>query len=104
MRIHWSIRSVPELAELPEENRNEILGRCGLTNFENGFIGYPLKLLMLPFMLGGGALGGICAGKIGGGVGFVIGSAIGAFVVLQRPVWIVRFRIHKYLSTHGKFD
>jgi hypothetical protein len=104
MKIYWSIRSVPELAELPEKNRKEILKKCGLTKFENRNIRYLFGLLTLPFVLGGVTLGEICGGRIGGVMGIVIGGAIGVLVMLQIEVCIVRSRVRKYLFTHGKFD
>lgn len=104
MKMYWSIRSIPEIAEFPEEERKEILNKNGLTGFENRNIGYLLKLLMLPFMVAGAALGGMYAGRIGAGIGIVIGGGIGGLVVWQIPVCIVRYRVRKYLFTHEKFD
>ena len=98
MKIYWSLKSIPELAELPEEKYKEILKECGLTNLEK--TGVFWKLLALPFILTGMKLGKTCGGKIGSIVGIVIGGAIGIIVLQQVQVYIVRFRIRKNLLVY----
>lgn len=98
MKIYWSLKSIPELADLPEEKHKEILKECGLTDLEK--TGAFWKLLALPFALAGITLGKICGGKIGSILGLVIGGVIGVIVLQQIQVYIVRSRVRKNLLVY----
>jgi len=96
MKICWSLRSIPELADLPEEKHKEILKECGFTNLEKTPVFWG-KILVLPFLLAGMALGKICGGKISSILGLVIGCIIGGFVSWQIQIYIIRSRVRKNL-------
>ena len=104
MKIYWSIRSVPELAKIPEENRKDILRKYALTNSENEKIGCLLSVLTTALMLIGATLGNICADRIGAIIGIIIGGAVAVFVGCQIPVYIFRSRVRKHLFTYEKFN
>ena len=95
MKIYRSLKSIPELVDLPEEKHKEIWKECDLTNLERTAAFW--KLLAFPFILIGMKLGKICGGKIGSIVGIVIGGVIGVIVVQQIAVYIVRSRVRKNL-------
>jgi hypothetical protein len=98
MSLYWSVKSIPELAAIPKEERGQILKECDLTNLEK--TGAFWRLLALPFVLAGVFLGGICGGQIGRIIGVVIGGIIGALVGTQIEIAIVRSRIRRHISSH----
>ena len=104
MNLYWSVKSIPELADMPKEKRRQILKECDLTKLEK--TGAFWRLLTLPFMLAGVFLGGICGGRMGRIIGVAIGGIIGALVATQIWIGIVRSRIRRHILWHmyGKAD
>ncbi len=96
MKICWSLRSIPELEDLPKEKHKEILKECGFTNLEKTPFFWG-KIMPIPFFLAGIALGKTYGGKVGAVIGIILGGIIGGFVSWQIQIYIVRSRVRKNL-------
>jgi hypothetical protein len=99
MKICWSLRSIPELADLPEEKHKEILKECSFTELEKTPV-FWWRILVLPFLLTGMALGKICGGKISSILGLAVGGIIGVFVSSQIQIYIIRSRVRRNLPIY----
>ena len=90
MKLYWSIKSIPELADLPKEKRDEVWKTCYITNWKVRF----LPSLIMPVFMASGILFAlsyfyrfILIGAIIAGAVSVIGWAIGweTTVIMIRP-------------------
>lgn len=90
MKLYWSLKSIPELADLSKEKRDEVWKTCYITNWKVRF----LPSLIMPVFMFAGILfalsyfhgfiliGAIIAGAVSG-IGWAIGWEI--TVNMMRP-------------------
>jgi hypothetical protein len=101
MKLYWSINSIPELTDLPNEKRKEVWAVCQSRCFRNWQTGISI-VLMGVCIAAGIKLGKFYYGHIGGIIGAVIAGGIGGSIIWEIKVNIVRPHIREYLSSHEK--
>jgi hypothetical protein len=101
MKLYFSIKSIPELANLPEEKQKEVWRKCSGKYWQHWQTWFATLVLCACFALGqavGMRFGGIpwrilCV---------FIGSFIGGVILNQTITSVVRSHIREYLSSYGK--
>lgn len=98
MKIYWSTKSVPELADLPKKDRMKIWRQCYLNVFQNW-----QTWLAIVVCGACGALGRIL-GEIWGipKIGFVIACILGIFILQQVTIRMTIPHIREYLKSHDQ--
>lgn len=94
MKIYWTLKSVPELAELPAADRREIWQHCYWGNFKDYRQWLALATLGL-FVYFGSDLGRQLGWKFADGV---IGAAIGGLVFGQVSILLALPNIRAELT------
>jgi Na+/H+-dicarboxylate symporter len=100
MKLYWSLKSFPELADLPKQKREEV--------WTNTYKKHWFKIKILPAItfglcaVAGVAYGNTHYGYFGKYCGAIIGSGIGWCIAWQITVAIIRPYIREYLISHGK--
>ena len=82
MKIYWSIKSIPELKEMPEEERKAIFRQCSAKVTHNWKTSILIGLCCLCAGFGI-ALGRKVGNIIGAMIAAVLGGAIIGFILLQ---------------------
>jgi hypothetical protein len=101
MKLYFSLKSMPELANLPEEKQKEVWQKCSGNYWHHWQTWVATLVLCACFILGeniGMRFGGIywqiiCT---------VIGCYIGGVILNQTITSMVRTNIREYLSSHEK--
>jgi hypothetical protein len=104
MKLYWSLKSIPELADLPKNNRRKIWQDCRnrMTSRRNGR-GYTYPMVIrVACVLAGMALGEFFFYGPGLLLGLMIGGYLGYTVNFQMEVTTVVPYIREYLSSHEK--
>lgn len=94
MRIYWSLKSIPELAEVPKKDRKKIWRRCflkALRNWQTLVAGAALGLCAALGNILGEILGYPC-------IGGAIGGAAGGLICSQVAIKRARPYIREYLE------
>jgi hypothetical protein len=100
MKLYWSLKSIPELADLPKEKRMEVWRACHPKDIKHwqtwisfGFLGICVFLGM--------AFGKFYIRIIGQTIGGIIALWIWFIIFWQIKVSVVRPHIREYLNSHG---
>ncbi len=107
MKIYWSIKSIPELADMSKERRKEIWKLCHLKYSVNLLILVLRVAIILVCCAIGLALGCFYSNHItivftwAVIVGTIV-STIGNFIIWQVEIALVKPNIREYLISHGK--
>jgi len=100
MKLYWSCKSIPELAGLPKQKREEV--------WTNTYKKHWFKIKILPAItvglcvVTGAAYGDTHYGYLGKYWGACIGGGIGGCIAWQITVAIIRPYIRKYLKSYDQ--
>ena len=93
MQIYWSLKSIPELAEIPERERGRLWRAAHLRIFRHWQVWVALGGCAFAAALGS-SLGELTGYSI---IGFAIGAGIGAFLYAQVAMHFARPHIRELL-------
>jgi len=99
MRIYWTLKSIPELAELPPDQRRRRWREAYLEAFHY----WPMWAATVAVALGAGLgsyLGSLAGWQLAGGV---VGAAVGSFPASVVMTEMVRHHL-RVTSSHGVGD
>ena len=99
MKIFWSFKSIPELAEMPKKEQMRIWWRCYWLSFRNWQTWIALIVCGACAALGA-ILGQMWAGHylVGGTVGGAIGGAIGGHIHTK----MIELHVREYLNSFSE--
>jgi lipopolysaccharide export LptBFGC system permease protein LptF len=100
MKLYWSYNSIPELADLSNEKRNEIWKTCYATNWKVRF----LSSLIMPVFMFVGILIALSYFRhtLVGMIIAVVITSIGWYIGWQITVNMIRPYLRKYLKSNVK--
>ncbi len=109
MKIYWTLKSIPELAEMSKKDRKKVWRRCYWKVFRHWQTWFALATCGVCTALGV-ALGRFC-GELTGNfireliaatVGGAVGGGIGGSVFAQVAIAMGRRHIREYLNSHDE--
>ena len=102
MKLYWSLKSIPELADLPKKDRYEIWKAC-YSMVWRSWKSIILHIILIILFIS--VLTVIYNTFDKFIIGLLVAVSIGAicgFIEQQVAIYIIRPHIREYLSSHGK--
>jgi hypothetical protein len=100
MKLYWSIKSIPELADLPKQNRK--------TAWKNTYLKHWIKVGLLPTLIvmvcviAGSVFAENHYGHLGGLICAGIAGGIGGFIGWEITANMIRPYLREYLNSNVK--